>query len=53
VRAKDAASLRFPPALEVNAERTVTPLLPPWLWTLAAALTLGLHWLARRRGGMA
>jgi len=53
VRAADAGSLRFPPALEISAERSVTPLLAPWLWTLAAALALGAHWLARRRGGLA
>jgi uncharacterized membrane protein len=53
VRAEAVSSLRFPPALEVSAERTVTPLLSPWLWTLAAAAALGLHWLARRRGGLA
>ncbi|MCS6900952.1 MAG: hypothetical protein RMJ98_15320, partial [Myxococcales bacterium] len=53
VRANEVSSLRFPPALEVNTERTVTPLLSPWLWTLSAAIALGLHWIARRRGGMA
>jgi uncharacterized membrane protein len=53
VRAADAGSIRFPAATEVSAERTVTPLLPPWLWALGSALALGAHWLARRRSGMA
>jgi hypothetical protein len=36
----------------VSAERHVTPLAPPWIWSLAAAFTLGVHWLTRRRGGL-
>lgn len=53
VRADAVSSLRFPDATEVSSERSVAPLLPPWAWTLAAALALGGHWLARRRGGLA
>lgn len=52
----DAAStgkLVFPPPTEVKAERHVSPVLPAWGWTLAAALALGAHWIARRRGGLA
>jgi uncharacterized membrane protein len=52
VDASDASKLSFPQALEINAERSVTPLLPPWFWTLGAALFLGIHWLFRRRGGL-
>ena len=37
----------------VTAERHVSPLLPPWVWTLASSLLLGAHWIARRRGGLA
>lgn len=53
VKASDVASIKFPPATEVSAERSVSPLLPSWAWTLLAALSLGGHWMSRRRGGMA
>jgi uncharacterized membrane protein len=52
VFADDAGSLPLPKATIVNAERHVAPLAPPWLWTTAAALLLGVHWMARRRGGL-
>ena len=52
VYASDAASLALPKPTTVSAERHVTPLAPPWTWTLAAALLLGVHWIARRRGGL-
>jgi hypothetical protein len=48
-----AGAIPLPPPTEVNAERTVTPIAPSWAWTLAAAMALGLHWIARRRGGLA
>lgn len=53
IRAGAISSLKFPPAMEITAERTVTPLFTPWLWTLGAAVALGLHWFTRRRGGLA
>jgi hypothetical protein len=52
VYASDAASLPLPKPTIVSAERHVTPLAPPWTWTLAAALLLGVHWFARRRSGL-
>jgi uncharacterized membrane protein len=51
--AGDAASIPFPKATVVSAERHVVPLAPPWAWTLFAAVALGLHWIARRRSGLA
>jgi hypothetical protein len=53
LRAEDARSLVFPPATEISAERSVSPLLPPWAWAVAAAAAMGAHWIARRRGGLA
>jgi uncharacterized membrane protein len=50
--ASDAASLPLPKPTVVSAERHVTPLAPPWAWTLAAATLLGIHWVARRRSGL-
>jgi hypothetical protein len=52
VYAGDAASLPLPKPTVVSAERHVTPLAPPWLWTLAATVLLGVHWIARRRSGL-
>jgi hypothetical protein len=52
VAADDAATLPLPPATVVATERYVAPLAPPWIWTLTAALALGAHWIARRRGGL-
>ncbi len=52
-RAGEAIKLRLPRATVVASERHVTPLAPPWVWTLAAAVTIGLSWLARRRVGLA
>jgi uncharacterized membrane protein len=46
-------SLRLPEATEVMVERSAVALLPPWVWSLAAALTLGAHWVLRRRAGLA
>jgi uncharacterized membrane protein len=44
--------LPVPDPIEVAAERSSTPLLPAWAWTLAAALGLGGHWYSRRRQGL-
>jgi uncharacterized membrane protein len=51
-RAPDVGSLRLPRPTTVSAERHVTPLAPPWAWTLSAAMLLGIHWIARRRNGL-
>jgi uncharacterized membrane protein len=51
----DAAAveeLPLPEAADVVSERRVRALLPPWAWTLLAAVCLGLHWLVRRRAGL-
>ncbi len=53
VFAAQAANLTLPRPTVVSAERHVTPLAPPWVWTLAASVFLGAHWLARRRSGLA
>jgi len=50
--ADDAGTLPLPKPTVVNAERHVTPLAPPWAWSLAAAVLLGVHWVARRRSGL-
>ena len=49
----DAGTLPMPRPTVVSAERRVAPLAPPWAWTLASALLLSGHWIARRRSGLA
>jgi uncharacterized membrane protein len=49
----EVEKLSFPNATPVASERQVSPLLPPWVWTLAAAIALGAHWITRRRAGLA
>jgi hypothetical protein len=49
----DIDELPLPESTRVAAERHVVPVLPPWGWTLCAAVVLGAHWIARRRGGLA
>jgi len=49
---RDVSRLPVPDATEVAAERHVTPVLPPWAWSLAASVVLGVHWLSRRRSGL-
>jgi uncharacterized membrane protein len=44
--------LPLPEATRVAAQREVAPVAPPWVWTLAAAVLLGLHWVARRNSGL-
>jgi uncharacterized membrane protein len=51
--AADAGTLPLPRPTVVNAERHVTPVAPAWAWSLSAAFFLGVHWLVRRRGGLA
>jgi uncharacterized membrane protein len=50
--ASDAGALPLPKPTVVSAERHVTPVAPPWAWTLAAAMLLGVHWIARRKSGL-
>ncbi|MDB4946854.1 MAG: Threonine dehydrogenase [Labilithrix sp.] len=50
--ATDDLALPLPKPAVVSAERHVVPLAPPWAWTLAAAIALGVHWFARRRSGL-
>ncbi|MBX3224283.1 MAG: hypothetical protein KF795_27455 [Labilithrix sp.] len=50
--ANDDLALPFPKPAVVSAERHVVPLAPPWSWTLAAAVLLGVHWFTRRRSGL-
>ncbi|MCL2448415.1 MAG: hypothetical protein FWD17_05660 [Polyangiaceae bacterium] len=46
------SALALPAPTVVSAERRVSPVAPPWTWSLAAAALLGVHWLARRRRGL-
>jgi uncharacterized membrane protein len=41
-----------PDPSELVAERRVHAILPPWLWSLIAAASLGGHWILRRRAGL-
>jgi uncharacterized membrane protein len=50
--ADDIASLRLPKPTVVSVERHVMPVAPPWAWSSVAAALLGMHWIARRRGGL-
>ena len=50
--ASDDLALPLPKPAVVSAERHVVPVAPPWAWTLAAAIALGVHWFARRRSGL-
>jgi uncharacterized membrane protein len=50
--ASEAANLPLPEPTTVSTERHVTPVAPPWAWSLSAAVLLGAHWLARRRLGL-
>jgi hypothetical protein len=52
VTAHDIDSLPLPAATEVAAERRVSAVLPPWAWTMAASVFLGMHWILRRRRGL-
>jgi uncharacterized membrane protein len=50
--ADDVAAIALPKATVVSTERHVAPIAPPWVWSLLAAMALGAHWYARRRGGL-
>jgi uncharacterized membrane protein len=52
-QASEASRVPIPPSTEVAAERRVVPVLPPWTWTLFAAMALGVHWIVRRKTGLA
>jgi hypothetical protein len=52
VMAPDASSVPLPRPTVVSAERHVTALAPPWVWSLAAAALMGVHWVARRKSGL-
>ena len=45
-------ALPVPGAVQVVTNRSATPVLRPWLWTLLAALSLGAHWWLRRARGL-
>jgi uncharacterized membrane protein len=53
VLAAGIGDLPLPEATEVTLERSSSPLLPAWLWSLGAAAGLGVHWLLRRQRGLA
>jgi uncharacterized membrane protein len=48
----DVDALPEPELTQITSERHTSPVLPPWGWTLGAALFLGAHWLSRRFGGL-
>ena len=50
--ANDDLALPLPKPTVVSAERHVVPLAPPWSWSFAAAVLLGVHWFTRRRSGL-
>lgn len=52
VNADGIGSLPLPAATQIAAERRVSPIAPPWAWTLLAAVLGGAHWVVRRRGGL-
>jgi uncharacterized membrane protein len=45
-------ALPVPDSTEVAAERHVSPVLPVWVWALAASVALGIHWVSRRQSGL-
>lgn len=50
--ANEDLGLPLPRPTVVSAERHVVPLAPPWSWSFAAAVLLGVHWFTRRRSGL-
>jgi uncharacterized membrane protein len=46
------AELPLPDPTRISSQRKVSPLAPPWVWTLASACLLGLHWVVRRNSGL-
>ena len=53
VRRGAAGTLPSPAPTEVATLREVVPLVPAWVWALAASAALGWHWIERRRAGLA
>jgi uncharacterized membrane protein len=51
--ASNARELALPRPVRVSTQRRVSPWLPSWVLTMAAATLLGLHWFMRRRDGLA
>jgi hypothetical protein len=49
---ESVAELPIAGSTEVDAERQVSPVLPPWVWALTASAVLGAHWVSRRRAGL-
>lgn len=52
VSSREVDQLPLPTLSQITAERRVAPLLPSWVWSLLSAVTLGLHWVVRRQGGL-
>jgi uncharacterized membrane protein len=50
---RETGNLQLTRGLSIASERHVAPILPPWVWTTTAALAMGLHWIARRKSGLA
>jgi len=48
----NVGDLPIPGSTEIDAERQVSPVLPQWVWALAASVVLGAHWVSRRRVGL-
>ncbi len=48
----EIGQLPTPPESRVSVERHVRPMLPAWVWAFGAVVSLGAHWLLRRRGGL-
>lgn len=53
VRLEELDKLPPPQGTFVAARRESTPLLPPWVWGIVAALFLSVHWILRRAVGYA
>jgi uncharacterized membrane protein len=49
----DVASIPRPKAMVVSTQRRARPIAPPWVWTSMAAAFVGLHWIVRRKSGLA
>jgi uncharacterized membrane protein len=49
---RDISELPQSEVTQVTAERHVSPIFPPWIWALVSSALLGVHWIARRKGGL-
>ncbi len=52
VSARDVKRIPLPEAKVLTTMRRDLPLLPAWVWALAAATLAGAHWIVRRRTGL-